>query len=63
MKCLALRMGEEYRDIDDVKILLAALGIRSPVEAEQILSRYYPVDRYPAKARYVLEELLGPGPT
>jgi hypothetical protein len=27
-------------------------------DAESVLARYYPIDRYPARARYVLEELL-----
>ena len=27
-------------------------------DAESVLSRYYPIEWYPAKARYVLEEVL-----
>jgi hypothetical protein len=59
MKCLALRLGEEFQDLDDVKVLIRVLGIRTSAEAESILARYYALERYPAKARYVLEELIG----
>jgi hypothetical protein len=58
MKCLAIRLGEEYRDRDDILVLLRALNLRSVAEVEPVLARYYPLERYPAKARYVLEDLL-----
>jgi hypothetical protein len=61
MKCLAMRLGEEFQDRDDVALLLKMLAFRSMQDAEAALARYYPLDRYPAKARYVLEELLGAG--
>jgi len=59
MKCLALRMGEEYQDLQDIKVLIHAIGLKTLAEAEAILKRYYALDRYPARAQYVLEELLG----
>ncbi|MGD1069839.1 MAG: hypothetical protein ABSB15_06835 [Bryobacteraceae bacterium] len=59
MKCLALRLGEEFQDLEDVKVLIRALGLRTVDEAQSLLGLYYPLDRYPAKARYVLEELIG----
>ena len=59
MKCLAMRLGEEYRDREDVAVLLKALGIQRAEDAELALARYYPLDRYPVRARYVLEDLLG----
>lgn len=62
MKCLALRLGEEFRDLDDVRVLIRALGLRTATEAESILGRYYALERYPAKTRYVLEELLNEKP-
>jgi hypothetical protein len=58
MKCLALRPGEEFQDLDDVRVLIRALGLRTVTAAESILERYYAPERYPAKTRYVLEELL-----
>jgi hypothetical protein len=58
MKCLAIRLGEEYRDRDDIVVLLRALNLRSVADVESVLARYYPLNRYPAKARYVIEDLL-----
>jgi hypothetical protein len=58
MKCLTMRLGEEFQDLDDTKVLLHALNLKTVAEAEAILGRYYALDRYPARARYVLEELL-----
>jgi hypothetical protein len=58
MKCLALRLGEEFQDYDDVRVLVRALRVRTAAETEAILGRYYALERYPDRARYVLEELL-----
>lgn len=58
MKCLALRLGSEFRDLDDVAVLVRELGLRTVAEAEAVLGQYHDVARYPAKARSVLEELL-----
>ncbi len=60
MKCLAMRLGEEFQDRGDVEFLLQILKIESLKDAEEALARYYPLERYPAKARYVLEELTEP---
>jgi hypothetical protein len=62
MKCLAMRLGEEFRDREDVATLLKMLDLRRVADAEAALGRYYPLDRYPVRARYVLEDLLG-GPS
>lgn len=53
MKCL-----EEFRDREDVAALLMTLGFTRVEEAEAALARYYPLDRYPVRVRYVLEDLL-----
>jgi len=58
MKCLAMRLGEEFSDRSDVAVLLKVLNLKRIMDAQEVLARYYPLDRYPAKARYVLEELL-----
>jgi hypothetical protein len=60
MKCLAMRLGEEFHDREDVTLLVRLLGLRNVGEAEEALARYYPLDRYPARSKYVLEELLTP---
>ena len=59
MKCLALRLGEEFHDLDDVRFLLRLLNIKNASTARAIVTRYYPADRFPPKAIFVLEELLG----
>ena len=61
MKCLAMRLGEEFRDREDVAALLKVLGVTRVDEAEAALARYYPLDRYPVRVRYVLEDLLPGG--
>jgi hypothetical protein len=61
MKCLAMRLAEEFRDRDDVAALVKTLGFTRVDEAEAALARYYPLDRYPVRARYVLEDLLPGG--
>lgn len=63
MKCLAMRLGEEFRDLDDIAVLVRELGLRTVAAAESILGQYYDLARYPAKARYVLEELIDGGNT
>ena len=63
MKCLALRLGEEFQDFADVAFLIRELGLRTLAEAEFILGQYYDLAQYPAKARYVLEELMSAADT
>ena len=58
MKCLAMRIGEEFQDLDDIRYLLRHIGIRSYDDALEIISRYYPAERFPQKTLYALEELL-----
>jgi len=58
MKCLAARIGEEFHDIDDIRYLLRYLNITDANTARNIITRYYPVDRFPQKTLYLLEELL-----
>ena len=58
MKCMAMRLGEEYHDREDVAALLRILGLHSFKDAEAILGRYYSLDRYPVKAMYVLQQFL-----
>ena len=58
MKCLAMRIGAEFRDEEDVRYLLRLLEIRSYPEAVTIITKYYPLERYPQKTLYALAELL-----
>jgi hypothetical protein len=58
MKCLSLRIGAEFHDVDDVRYLIRHLNIESYDKAVQIITRYYPLDRFPQKTLYALEELF-----
>jgi hypothetical protein len=58
MKCLAMRIGAEFHDEDDVRYLLRHLDVRSYDQAVGILEKYYPLERFPQKTLYALEELL-----
>jgi hypothetical protein len=58
MKCLAMRIGAEFHDEDDVRYLLRHLDVRSYDQATSLISKYYPLDRFPPKSLYALAELL-----
>ena len=58
MKCLAMRIGEEFQDLDDVRYLLRHLGLTEYQDVLDLITRYYPMDRFPPKTRYALEEML-----
>jgi len=58
MKCLAMRIGFEFHDEDDVRYLLRHLDIRSFERAVEIITKYYPLERFPQKTLYALGELL-----
>jgi hypothetical protein len=60
MKCLAMRIGAEFHDEDDVRYLLRHLDIRTYEQAVTAITRYYPLDRFPQKTLYALAELLPP---
>jgi len=58
MKCLAMRIGEGYRDEEDIRYLLRNLGLRKLDDAKEILDRYYPTQEYPDTALLALQEIL-----
>jgi hypothetical protein len=58
MKCLSMRIGAEFHDEDDIRYLLRHLDIRSSQQAIAIVTKYYPLERFPQKTLYALEELL-----
>lgn len=59
MKCVAMRLGEEFRDLDDVRYLLRHLNISSAKEALTIVARYFDDSEIPLKTRLAIEEVLG----
>jgi hypothetical protein len=58
MKCLSARIGEEFHDVDDIRYLLRYLNLTDAASAKAILEKYYPLERFPQKTLYLLEELL-----
>ena len=58
MKCAAMRLGEEFHDLDDVRYLLRHLDITSAKEALAIVGRYFDENELHPNTRLALEELL-----
>ena len=58
MKCLAMRIGAEFHDEADARYLLRHLDIDSYDRALAVITKYYPVERFPQKTLYALEEIL-----
>jgi hypothetical protein len=58
MKCAAMRLGEEFHDLDDVRYLLRYLNITSRAEAMRIVTQYFDETQVPPRTRFALEELL-----
>ena len=57
MKCLAMRLGAEFLDENDVRFLLRYLEINNYEAAVGVISHYYPLERFPQKTLYALEEI------
>ena len=58
MKGLAMRIGEEFHDLDDIRYLIRYLNLRTYQEAIDVMMRFYPLERFPQKTLYALEEIL-----
>jgi hypothetical protein len=57
MKSISARY--DTQDAKDVKTLCEFLKIKNPKKVFDIVSRYYPENRIPAKTRFFIEEILG----
>jgi hypothetical protein len=57
-----MRIGAEFHDEEDVRFLLRLLDIRSHPQALATITQYYPLERFPQKTLYALEELLPTSP-
>jgi len=55
-----MRLGEEFHDEDDVRFLLRYLNLVDYRAALEIVTRYYPLEQFPRKTLYALEEILAP---
>lgn len=58
MKCMAMRIGEEFHDVDDVRFLMRALNITTLNDAVAIVTHYFDESQLPTKTRFVLEEIV-----
>ncbi len=58
MKCLAMRIGREFHDIDDVRFLLRLQDLRTVTSVLEVIGLYYPPERIPQRTLYALEDLL-----
>jgi hypothetical protein len=61
MKCVAMRIGADSRDLDDVRFLLRHLNVTRVDDALEIVMRYFDAAALPIKTRLALEELLPEG--
>jgi hypothetical protein len=55
----AFRLGPEFHDEADVRFLLRYLNVERYERALEIITRYYPRERFPDKTFCALEEILG----
>lgn len=58
MKCAAMRLGEEFHDLDDVRYLLRYLNVETVTGALEIVTRYFDETQLTPKTRLALTELL-----
>ena len=58
MKCAAMRVSEEFHDLDDVRYLLRHLNVSGLDQALEIVGRFFDDDQLHPKTRLALEELL-----
>ena len=61
MKCFAARLSagpSEKGDEEDIRFLLKKLGLTTVDQALEILGRYYPPERIPARTQYLLEDIF-----
>ncbi len=63
MKCLAMSIGAEFHDEEDVRFLLRLLDVPSREDALRIITKYYPLERFPQRTLSALDDLLPKGST
>ena len=64
MKCMASRIGgteHESSDVADIIFLIRHLGIKSAREVLDLVGEYYPPNRIPVKAQFLVEGLFEEG--
>jgi hypothetical protein len=58
LKAAAMRIGEGFQDLEDIRYLIRHLNIQSYKQALDVITRYIDLERLPQKTLYALEELL-----
>jgi|SRR6476660_7534948 hypothetical protein len=60
MKCRAMRVGgvEANSDIEDIKLLVHAIGLKNSQDALTLVEKYYPQNMLQPKTRLGLEEIF-----
>jgi hypothetical protein len=58
MKCVAFRIGAEFHDEDDIRYLLRHLALDDYTRVVAVITRFYPLERFPQKTLYALAELF-----
>lgn len=58
LKCMAMRLGAEFQDLDDIRYLLRHVNITTAADAVAIVTQYFDDAQIPAKTQLALEELL-----
>ncbi len=58
LKAAAMRIGEGFRDEQDLRFLLRAENVETYAQAVEIITRFFEPDQIPQKTWYALEELL-----
>jgi hypothetical protein len=58
MKAISMRITAESADIEDLKLLIKILKIKTVEESIDIIKKYYPENRIPQKTFYALAELI-----
>lgn len=53
-----MRIGEEFHDEDDIRYLLRHLNLETYESALRVITRFYPLEQFPQKTLYALEEML-----
>ena len=61
MKCMASRIAagpDDPGDVADISFLISHLGLTAATEAHAIVAHYYPEERIPPRAVYLLEDIF-----
>ena len=64
MKCMAARIAAtagETSDLADIRFLVRHLALNSAKAVLDLVAKYYPVERIPVRAQYVIEGLFEEG--